>query len=105
MNRLAEVGRVTPCAPFFALQESVVAAVGAQRTARPTFRFLDSFPGSATAHWDHEHAESPSPALRAPSPPLGERDGVRGFGSWKVSTSSKLRIRTMNRVGRELARE
>ena len=42
MNRLPEVGRVTPCAPFFALQESVVAAVGAQRTARPTFRFVES---------------------------------------------------------------
>jgi hypothetical protein len=64
MNRLTEVGRVTPstlrssdglvsalgisatedgCAPFFALEESVVAAVGAQRTARPTFRFMESF--------------------------------------------------------------
>ena len=27
-------------------------------------------------------AESPSTALRAPSPPLGEKDGMRGFGSW-----------------------
>jgi hypothetical protein len=34
------------------------------------------------------HAESPSPALRAPSPPVGERDGVRGFGSWSASTSN-----------------
>ena len=42
MNRLAEVGRVTPCAPSFALQEIVVAAVGAQRTARPTLRFMES---------------------------------------------------------------
>jgi hypothetical protein len=25
---------------------------------------------------------SPSPALRAPSPPLGESDGARGAGSW-----------------------
>ena len=41
LNRLGEVGRVTPCAPFFALQETVVAAVGAQRTARPTFRFME----------------------------------------------------------------
>ena len=40
MNRLAEVGRVTPCAPSFALKEGVVAAVGAQRTARPTLRFM-----------------------------------------------------------------
>ena len=38
VNRLREVGRVTPCAPSFALQKIVVAAVGAQRTARPTFQ-------------------------------------------------------------------
>src|SRR6185503_18979091 len=64
MNRLAEVGRVTPstlrssdglvsalgisatedgCAPFFALQESVVVGVGARRAARVTFRFMESF--------------------------------------------------------------
>src|SRR6266542_5199734 len=36
----AEVGRVTPCAPSFAQQESVLAGIGAQRTARPTFRFM-----------------------------------------------------------------
>ena len=40
MNRLAEVGRVTPCAPSCAFQGIVVAAVGAQRTARPTFGFM-----------------------------------------------------------------
>jgi hypothetical protein len=34
MNSLSEVGRVTPCAPSFDRQESVVAVVGAQRTAR-----------------------------------------------------------------------
>src|SRR2546426_2642552 len=28
-------------------------------------------------------SESPSTALRAPSPPLGEKDGMRGYGSWK----------------------
>src|SRR5207249_3059804 len=27
-------------------------------------------------------SESPSTALRAPSPPLGEKDGMRGYGSW-----------------------
>jgi len=48
MNRLAEVGRVTPCAPSFAQQERVVAAVGAQRTARPTFRFMGSLD---LQHW------------------------------------------------------
>ena len=42
MNRLDEVGRVTPCAPSFALWTSVVAAAGAQRTARPTFRFMEA---------------------------------------------------------------
>src|SRR6185369_7575229 len=42
------------------------------------------------------HAGSPSPALRAPSPPLGERDGVRGFGSWRASTVLQPRIGTMN---------
>jgi hypothetical protein len=42
MNRMGEVGRVTPCAPSFVPQESVVAAVGAQRTARPTLRFMGS---------------------------------------------------------------
>jgi hypothetical protein len=41
MNWLAEVGRVTPCAPSFARPEIVVAVVGAQRTARPTFRFME----------------------------------------------------------------
>ena len=43
MNRLAEVGRVTPCAPSCVGQGIVVAAGGAQRTARPTFRFMESF--------------------------------------------------------------
>jgi hypothetical protein len=33
LSRLSEVGRVTPCAPSFARYESVVAAVGAERTA------------------------------------------------------------------------
>ena len=42
MNRLAEVGRVTPCAPSCVGQGTVVAAIGAQRTARPTFRFVES---------------------------------------------------------------
>src|SRR6266498_3642180 len=27
---------------------------------------------------------SPSPVLRTPSPPAGERDGVRGRGSWRA---------------------
>src|SRR5438876_7718598 len=28
--------------------------------------------------------ESPSTALRAPSPPLGEKDGMRRYGSWEA---------------------
>jgi ankyrin repeat protein len=31
---------------------------------------------------------TPSSALRASSPPVGEKDGMRGFGSWKTSFSS-----------------
>src|SRR5205823_1740804 len=41
-------------------------------------------------------SESPSTALRAPSPPLGEKDGMRGYGSWEASTISESRIGTMN---------
>jgi hypothetical protein len=54
MNRLAEVGRVTPCAPSLALQEIVVAVVGVQRTARPTFRFMANLEAIFSALWDHE---------------------------------------------------
>src|SRR5438477_6667154 len=50
----AAVGQVTPCAPSFALWESVVAAVGAQRTARPTLRFVGSRYHCWAAHRDHE---------------------------------------------------
>src|SRR5688572_29800950 len=41
---------------------------------------------------------SPSPVLRTPSPPLalGERDGVRGCGSWRVSTVPGWRIGATN---------
>src|SRR6185295_4905252 len=38
------------------------------------------------------HAESPSPALRAPSPPLGERDGVRGVRFMEKSAASPVRL-------------
>jgi len=48
MERLAEVGRVTPCAPSFARQASVVAVVGAQRTARPTFQLMENPHGLLT---------------------------------------------------------
>src|SRR6185369_7593693 len=63
MNHLAEVGRVTPCAPFFALSGSVVAAVGAQRTARPTVRFLESLLEFTIAHWDQEPDFAPHNVL------------------------------------------
>src|SRR5439155_17340020 len=42
-------------------------------------------------------SESPSTALRAPSPPLGEKDGMRGYGSWKASFRFCARIGTVNR--------
>src|SRR5947208_17131107 len=41
-------------------------------------------------------SESPSTALRAPSPPLGEKDGMRGFGSWKASMPFFASIGTVN---------
>jgi hypothetical protein len=45
--------------------------------------------GKASKDWTGIGAmnrwKSPSAALRAPSPPLGEKDGMRGFGPWKVS--------------------
>jgi hypothetical protein len=37
------------------------------------------------------HRESPSTALREPSPSLGEKDGMRGFGSWKGASIASLR--------------
>jgi hypothetical protein len=48
----------------------------------PSNRFMGSLHFLDT-HWDHELSESPSTALRAPSPPVGEKDGMRGFGSWR----------------------
>jgi hypothetical protein len=57
-NQLAEVGRVTPCAPSFELRQTVVAAVGAQRTARPTFRSMQSLDAIFSARWEHEHSQS-----------------------------------------------
>jgi hypothetical protein len=58
-----------------------------------SLHFLDT-------HWDHEPRESPSTALRAPSPPLGEKDGMRGFGSWGGKTSKDwTRIGAMNLHG------
>jgi hypothetical protein len=41
---------------------------------------------------------SPSTALRAPSTPLGEKDGMRGFGSWSAPTAFWPRIGTLNLV-------
>src|SRR5438034_5369214 len=42
-------------------------------------------------------SQSPSTGLRAPSPPLGEKDGMRGYGSWVAPTISKSRIEARNR--------
>src|SRR6266516_4408863 len=46
------------------------------------------------------HWRSPSPVLQTPSPPAGERDGVRGRGSWVGPTPFFARIGTMNLAGR-----
>src|SRR6266516_466684 len=45
------------------------------------------------------HWRSPSPVLQTPSPPAGERDGVRGRGSWVGPTPFFARIGTVNRGG------
>ena len=91
VTELAEVGRVTPCASSFVPQESVVAGVGAQRTARPTLRFMESLHGSATAHWDHEPRRIP---LTRPSGTLSPSGG-EGWGEgvrFMESLHSLLRI-------------
>jgi len=49
---------------------------------------MESLLGLAIVHWDHEPVRIPSTALRAPSPPLGEKDGMRGLGSWKEADAS-----------------
>jgi len=54
MNPLSEVGRITPCAPFCAGQGIAVAAVGAQRTARLTFRLMESFLSLLRMHRGYE---------------------------------------------------
>ena len=38
------------------------------------------------------HPQTPSTALRAPSPPLGEKDGMRGYGSWRACIVLEPRI-------------
>src|SRR5690349_14249264 len=40
--------------------------------------------------------DSPSPALRATSPPLREKDGMRGYSSWKALFRLRACIGTMN---------
>src|SRR5438552_375445 len=44
-------------------------------------------------------SESPSTALRAPSPPLGEKDGMRGNGSWREA----WRLKSPNKKGQACA--
>ena len=64
-------------------------------------RFMESLHFFLKRIGTMNHVESPSPALWAPSPPMGERDGVRGFGSWRVAPSSGSRPgqRRISRVG------
>src|SRR5881392_362080 len=51
-------------------------------------QFANSWKASTPfrTHWDQEPMAIPSPVLRTPSPPAGERDGVRGRGSWRART-------------------
>src|SRR5437879_1607719 len=61
-----------------------------------------SWKGGTSKIWTRigamNRSESPSTALRAPSPPLGEKDGMRGCGSWEASTIPESRIGTMNPI-------
>jgi hypothetical protein len=58
MNQLAEIGRITPCAPYFAWEEIVVAAVGVQRTAHPTFRLVENFKLAGTRAIFHQQEKA-----------------------------------------------
>ncbi len=47
-------------------------------------------------------SESPSTALRAPSPAAGEKDGMRGLGSWRAPSVLWPCIGTMSlRIARQ----
>src|SRR6185369_13316019 len=48
------------------------------RSRNPPALLLDEHIGTV------DRSRSPSPVLRTPSPPVGERDGVRGSGSWRA---------------------
>src|SRR5216117_3932391 len=52
-------------------------------------RFMGSLHDSSIAHWDHEPPLTRPPATLSPSD--GEREGVRGRGSWKASSLGPLR--------------
>jgi hypothetical protein len=54
-------------------------------------------PGPPMNRW-----KSPSSALRAPSPPLGEKDGMRGFGSWLELPDILTRFAALNLVAASL---
>src|SRR6185436_12078960 len=80
-----------------ALQEVVVAAVGAQWTARPTFRFMERFDFLLTAHgtvswlaW-RSRPRPPSPAASSP--------GVSPPGSASSETLDELAGRTPAQQG------
>src|SRR5882672_10670728 len=55
--------------------------------SRPTVRFMESLHLFCARIGTMNHAESPSPALRAPSPPSGGEgwgEGVRFMESWQL---------------------
>ena len=83
------------CAPSLGQQERVVAGGGAQRTARPTLRFMESLHGSATAHRDHEPRRIP---LTRPSGTLSPSGG-EGLGEGvRFMESSTKSIRGMGNL-------
>src|SRR5207248_423772 len=45
---------------------------------------------SAANIWTRNRRRSPSTALRPPSPPVGEKDRMRGYGSWAICFSDCL---------------
>ena len=59
----------------------IVTSYGRRRSPLPSLSPSDGerTPRTLNAHCPLEPREAPSPGLRPPSPPVGEREGVRGF--------------------------
>jgi hypothetical protein len=84
-------GRVSPAKPIWEGDRADTGgptSSGVVKLPSSFATFVESLHGSATAHWDHEPRRIPltlpSGTLSPSGPPVGEGDGVRGFGSWEV---------------------